>query len=58
MPTQNVKLTKREEIADRTMAFYFEKPGGFNFKAGHMQDVLKDAGVDQKSIRAEEFAGY
>lgn len=34
MPTQNVKLTKREEIADQTMAFYFEKPAGFDFKAG------------------------
>lgn len=39
MPTQKVKLTKREEIADRTMAFYLEKPAGFDFKAGQFIEV-------------------
>ena len=31
-------LRKKEEIADGTMAFHFEKPGGFVFKAGQFAD--------------------
>ncbi len=34
-----VKLKGRQEIADRTMAFHFEKPRGFVFKAGQYIDV-------------------
>jgi ferredoxin-NADP reductase len=34
MPTYLVKLDKREEVAEGTLAFHFEKPVGFNFKAG------------------------
>jgi ferredoxin-NADP reductase len=34
MPSYLVKLNKREEVAEGTMAFHFEKPVGFNFKAG------------------------
>jgi len=34
MPTAKSKLEKREEIAEGTMAFHFEKPDGFQFKAG------------------------
>ena len=33
-----VKLTQREEVADRTMAFHFEKPAGFLYKAGQFAD--------------------
>ena len=33
------KLTRREEVAEGTMAFHFEKPSGFNFKAGQFADV-------------------
>lgn len=33
-----VKLTQREEVADRTMAFHFEKPEGFLYKAGQFAD--------------------
>jgi ferredoxin-NADP reductase len=33
-----VKLTQREEVADRTMAFHFEKPEGFLYKAGQYTD--------------------
>ena len=29
-----VKLIKKEEVAEDTMAFYFEKPDGFEFTAG------------------------
>lgn len=34
----NVKLVKKEEIANGTMAFYFEKPEGFEFRAGQFAD--------------------
>jgi ferredoxin-NADP reductase len=34
MATYKVKLKKRTEISEGTMAFYFEKPSGFQFKAG------------------------
>src|SRR5689334_20033338 len=34
MANYQVKLLRREEIASGTMAFFFEKPAGFNFSAG------------------------
>lgn len=34
MPTYRVKLLKKEEVANETMAFHFEKPEGFTFSAG------------------------
>jgi ferredoxin-NADP reductase len=34
-----IKLTKREEIAEGTMAFHFEKPPGFQSKAGQTIDI-------------------
>ena len=34
----NIKLIKKEEIANGTMAFYFEKPEGFEFRAGQFAD--------------------
>lgn len=34
----NVKLIKKEEIANDTMAFYFEKPEGFQYRAGQFAD--------------------
>lgn len=40
MPKYNVKLTDKWEIADQTMAFYFEKPEGFNFQAGQFADCI------------------
>ena len=33
------KLIRREEVAEGTMAFHFEKPSGFNFRAGQSADV-------------------
>jgi ferredoxin-NADP reductase len=36
---QTSKLMCREEVAEGTMAFHFEKPSGFNFKAGQSADV-------------------
>lgn len=34
MATHKVRLTRSEEVAEGTVAFYFEKPEGFQFKAG------------------------
>lgn len=34
MASYDVALQRREEIAEGTFAFYFEKPAGFAFKAG------------------------
>lgn len=39
MPAYKVKLKKRSEIAERTMAFCLERPSGFLFKAGQYLDV-------------------
>jgi ferredoxin-NADP reductase len=36
---QASKLMRREEVAEGTLAFHFEKPSGFNFKAGQFADV-------------------
>lgn len=35
----NVKLIKKEPIAEGTMAFHFAKPKGFEFRAGQFADV-------------------
>lgn len=34
-----VKLTKKEEVANGTMAFHFEKPAGFDFRAGQFCEI-------------------
>ena len=39
MASQTSKLVRREEVAEGTMAFHFEKPSGFKFKAGQFADV-------------------
>jgi hypothetical protein len=33
------KLLNRVEVAEGTMAFYFEKPSGFEFKPGQAADL-------------------
>ena len=38
MPIYKTILRRKDEIADGTMAFHFEKPGGFDFKAGQFGD--------------------
>ncbi len=50
MSTYEVKLEGREEIAERTMAFHFEKPTGFRFKPGQALDVVL---VDPPSAEAQ-----
>lgn len=36
---QNTKLLKKETVANGTMAFYWEKPAGFEFIAGQFGDI-------------------
>jgi ferredoxin-NADP reductase len=38
-PANLAKLKGREEVAERTMAFHFEKPSGWTFKAGQAMDM-------------------
>jgi ferredoxin-NADP reductase len=38
MATHTVKLLRREEVAEGTMSFYFDKPAGFQFKPGQYLD--------------------
>lgn len=42
MTIQTIKLTGHEEIATGTMAFHFEKPEGFSYKAGQFCDLTMD----------------
>ena len=38
MPIYKTKLQRKEEVANGTMAFHFEKPAGLTFKAGQFGD--------------------
>ncbi len=38
MSNHRVKLKRKVEVAEGTMAFYFEKPAGFQFKPGQFAD--------------------
>lgn len=40
MTTCEIKLLRREEIAEGTMAFHFTKPEGFTFKPGQAVDII------------------
>ena len=40
MTTYDVKLEGREEVAEGTMAFHFDKPSGFSFKPGQAIDLV------------------
>jgi ferredoxin-NADP reductase len=61
-----VKLIKKEEIANGTMAFHFEKPEGFEFRAGQFGDLTlispseTDAEGDTRgfSIAAAPYEDY
>jgi ferredoxin-NADP reductase len=39
LASQTSKLVRCEEVTEGTMAFHFEKPSGFKFKAGQFTDV-------------------
>jgi len=50
MATHTVHLKSKNEVADGTMAFHFEKPAGFEFRPGQALDViLVGPGVDAGS---------
>lgn len=53
MSTYEVRLEGREEIAEGTMAFHFEKPRDFSFKPGQAIDVVlsEPSGDDAQSGR-------
>ena len=38
-PGHTLKLISRREVADRTLAFEFDKPSGFVFKAGQFAEI-------------------
>lgn len=40
MTSYKVRLQAREDVAEGTMAFHFEKPSGFSFKPGQAIDVI------------------
>ncbi|MYN13517.1 oxidoreductase [Pusillimonas sp. TS35] len=40
MSAHIVKLLSRQDVADRTAAFAFEKPAGFHFKPGQAIDII------------------
>lgn len=40
MTRTTVRLRSRSEIADRTMAFHFDKPEGFTFRPGQAVDLI------------------
>ena len=45
MSTCQVPLQAREEVASGTMAFHFQRPAGFAFKAGQAIDLILPAAV-------------
>ena len=47
---QNIKLIKKEEVAEGTMAFHFAKPEGFTFRAGQFADytLLNPSETDEE----------
>lgn len=40
MTIYDIRLVRREEVAQGTMAFHFEKPDGFSFKPGQAIDLI------------------
>ncbi len=44
--TYLVKLKQPKAAAEQTVPFYFERPAGFEFKAGQSMDVALPAGLD------------
>jgi len=59
-PIFTAKLKSREEIAERTMAFHFEKPVGWEFKAGQFIDMtlLNPSQTDPEGNKRYPLARY
>jgi len=52
MARHEVALTRREQVAEGTMAFHFEKPAGFSFKPGQSASfTLLDPPAEPNSVR-------
>jgi len=47
MAEQTATLIRREEVAEGTMAFHFERPSGFSFRAGQFADVINGASREE-----------
>ncbi|MFD2924773.1 FAD-dependent oxidoreductase [Halobacillus naozhouensis] len=62
MATYHVKLLKKETIANDTMAFHWEKPKGFEFKAGqHCEMTLANSEVtkeEKKRVFSMAYAPF
>jgi ferredoxin-NADP reductase len=57
MSTYNARFTSSEFIADGTKAFHFERPAGFNFKAGQAIDlVLPATSVNDVQLARHTFS--
>lgn len=59
MPIYETRLKRREEIANGTMAFHFERPPGFEYKAGQFGDytLVDPSETDTEgNIRGFSFA--
>ncbi|NYT36843.1 FAD-dependent oxidoreductase [Allopusillimonas soli] len=53
MTTYTVRLTARDEVAEGTVAFHFDKPAGFIFKPGQAIDlIVPQQGVANDSSQA------
>ena len=50
MAVSTIRLRRREEVAEQTMAFHFDKPPDFQFKAGQTMDLTL---VDPRETDAE-----
>lgn len=50
MAILTIKLIKKEDVAEETMSFHFEKPQGFEFKAGQFGDftLLNPSETDEE----------
>jgi ferredoxin-NADP reductase len=56
-PIYTAKLRKKEKIANDTIAFHWEKPKGFEFKAGHYCDMtLIDPKITDKEEKERAFS--
>jgi hypothetical protein len=53
-PVFQSKLVRRQKVAERTMAFQFEKPSGWTFKAGQFLDMTL---LSPPQTDAEGWAG-
>ena len=56
MPSYNVKLLSKKEVAFGTMAFELEKPAGFEFRPGQFVEIVFDDVQTDPRGREREFS--